>query len=174
MMTLRTMLVLFSLVTSGCTHQVSFVPKDVDFLSHVNILSPSILNANKEKYNGQTVYVKGSLFLSPVPSHNLDELEDDFEFLMPQQIDNRSSADVVAEKNGYRCLAIINPGGFFGRISVLHGAPVVLKGEFVADFYHPDSMIIDFGACTTRSFNNGLWIDMDDFKRRYPTVFSRR
>jgi len=174
-MTLRTMLVLFSLVISGCAHQVSFMPEDVDFLSHVNILSPNILNANQEKYNGQTVYVKGSLFLSPVPSHNLHELEDDFEFLMPQQVDNRSPEDIAAEKSGHSCLPIINPGGFLRKISILHGAPVVVKGEFVADFYHPDNMIIDFGACLFRSFgHNGLWIDMDDFKRRYPTVFSRR
>jgi len=162
------------LATASCAHHVYSipVPTDSDFLYHIDVVSVRELNSNPEKYHGQTVYVRGYLLLFP-PSHNLYNSKQDNEIFSRALRDNNpflSKFDF--EKNYINCFAIANPYGLLQQNSRLDGATVIIKGEYISDFYLLEPMI-DLGSCSIES-GPALVMDYDDFKRRYPTVFSRR
>jgi len=170
---LHIVFVMFVLATVGCAHQASFVPTDSEFLYHIDLVSVRELNSNPEKYHGQTVYVRGYLWLSPVPVHNFYESKEDYEiFKQAQKNDNPFLAHFDFESYRRNCFAIANPYGLLRQISRLDGATVIIKGEYISDFYLLEP-VIDFGSCSITS-GPALVMDYDDFKRRYPTVFSRR
>jgi len=170
MRALHVVFVLFILATVGCAHQVSFVPTDSEFLYHIDLVSVRELNSNPEKYHGQTVYVMGYLLLFP-PSHNLYNSKEEREIAhQAQKNDNPFLAHFDFDNYRRNCFAIANPYGLLRQISRLDGATVIIKGEYISDFYLLEPMI-DFGSCSITS-GPALVVDYDDFKRRYPTVFS--
>jgi len=174
MRVLRIVFFLFVLATASCAHHVYSVPvpTDSDFLYHIDLVSVRELNSNPGKYHGQTVYVRGYLLLFP-PSHNLYNSKEDYEiFRQARRNYNPFLGQFDFEKNHINCFAIVNPYVLWRQISRLDRATVIIKGEYISDFYLLEPMI-DFGSCSITS-GPALVMDYDDFKRRYPAVFSRR
>jgi len=175
MKALRIVFVLFVLVTASCVHHGGFIPAptDSEFLYHIDLVSVRELNSNPGKYHGKTVYVRGYLLLSPVPSHNFYNSKEEDE-IGDQAYKNHNPffGRFDYRKSEINCVAIANPYGLLRQISRLDRATVIIKGEYISDFYLLEP-VIDFGACSITS-GPALVMDYDDFKRRYPTVFSRR
>jgi len=174
MSVLRIVFFLFVLAIASCAHHVYSVPvpTDSDFLYHIDLVSVRELNSNPEKYHGQTVYVRGYLLLFP-PSHNFYNSKEDYEiFSQARRNYNPFLGQFDFEIYRRNCFSIANPYGLLRQISRLDGATVIIKGEYISDFYLLEP-VIDFGSCSITS-GPALVMDYDDFKRRYPSVFSRR
>jgi len=155
----------------GCCACRAFpAPTDGVFLYNIGLLSVRELNSNREKYHGKTVYVIGHLLITP-QSHNLyqsreeDELGDQAYKSYDRSISNFDFTNT--QKN---CFAIVNPYGLWKRFAELKEATVIIKGEYVADFYLKGDQI-DFGSCSITT-GPAFIMDYDDFERRYPSVFA--
>lgn len=110
------------------------------------ILSPSQVNANPERFDGQRIAVRGLVLLSS-NSHSLyesRELLDEFKRRIGSEED---FGPAQFEEYDKYCLTIANPRKLFDDPSRYRGHVVVFYGTFVKDFLSED--VIDLGACQT-------------------------
>jgi hypothetical protein len=146
-------MVLVGLTVSACAR-----PQD-------DVLSPSQLNGDPAAFQHKSVIVRGYVTLEP-EGHNLYEsktLNDEF-----RKGWDSGSPSFNQRNYAKYCLTIANPGLMYRNRDTLKGQTLVVKGTFLADYLTPKK--IDLGACPLRT---GLLIDMDDLKKRYPTLLPK-
>lgn len=149
-------LALCSLLVSGCS------PSPIQG----GPLSPSELNVNATRYNGQTVVVKGYIKLAP-EGHVLYESEAlDTEFRKGW---DSGSRDFDLKKYEKYCLTIANPDLLYRNQATVNGKTLVVQGKFVDDYL--DGHTVDLGACPLPT---AIIIDESDLKRRYGSILSVR
>lgn len=144
----------FALVVAGCAHSVP---------TSAGIVSPDDLNATPERYHDETVMVKGFITLVP-EAHNLYQSK-----ALKAEFERRWDAeDPAFEPSAYQtyCLTIANPEALMPKREALNGTTITVKGKFLADYLEGK---IDFGACPLPT---AIVIDVDDLKRRYPSIFA--
>lgn len=124
------------------------------------VLSPSVLNANPEAFDGKTVLVRAYVTLAP-GGHTLYESKAlDLEFR--RRMDDE--ADQAFNPKAYEpyCLTIANPQFLNDHMDAFNGRTIEVHGQFMAHYL--DAQHIDMGACPLPT---GLLVDIDDLKRRY-------
>lgn len=128
-------------------------------------LSPIELNADPQRYQGQSVVVHGYVTLVP-GGHNLYE---------SRELRNEFARRWDAEDPGFDprdyvqyCLTIANPEDLDEVGDELNGTSITVKGTFLANYLDGG---IDLGACPLPT---GIVIDVDDLARRYPKLFAPR
>jgi len=123
------------------------------------VFTPSQLNSESKRFNGEVVFVRGYVNLVP-EGHILYESRELFD-----EFDRRWDSDDrqfnPKDYNKY-CLTIANPGFLWDHRQVFRHKTVVLKGKFTADYLGPG--VIDLGACPLPT---GIIIDEPDLRARY-------
>ena len=143
-----------SLVMAGCTHSA---------LMSAETLSPSELNTTPGKYHDKIVVVEGLFTLVP-EAHNLYQSK-----ALKAEFERRWDADdPTFDPKSYQayCLTIANPDALMGEREALNGTTITVKGKFLADYLDGQ---IDLGACPLPT---AIVVDVDDLRRRYPSIFA--
>jgi hypothetical protein len=127
-------------------------------------LSPSVLNGDPARYNGQTVVVHGFIELAP-EGHVLYESQ-----ALSAELASKIDAGGRVDLKVYRkyCLTIANPELFYENQTVLNHRTLDVQGKFIDDYL--DGHSIDFGACPLPT---AIVVDEEDFKGRYKALLTK-
>lgn len=154
MITRISFLAFFPLVLTGCAHSAQ---------TGTGTLSPSELNSAPEKFHDRIVVVEGLFTIVP-EAHNLYQSK-----TLKAEFERRWDADdPTFDPNAYQayCLTIANPDALTREREALNGNTIMVKGKFLADYLDGQ---IDLGACPLPT---ALVIDVEDLRRRYPSIFA--
>ncbi|HJU38434.1 MAG TPA: hypothetical protein VJ724_02600 [Tahibacter sp.] len=143
------------LMTAGCARST---------LMRSDIVSPLELNTNPQRYHGQAVLVRGYVTLVP-GAHNLYQSRG-----LALEFQSRwGTGDPEFDARDYfaYCLTIANVDALMPKQWALNRITITVRGTFFADYYDNK---FDMGKCP---LSTAIVIDIDDLKRRYPSIFSR-
>jgi hypothetical protein len=147
------LIVLCCIVFTGCSIHKVQVP--------LPLLSPSELNTNVAKYNGQTIQMRGYIMLAPEGHVIVESKENQAEF--ERGIDAGGYFD--AKKYNKFCLTIANAEFLFKNEDTINKKTLILRGKFIDNYLGPRD--IDLGACPLPT---GIIIDEADLRHRYPAL----
>jgi hypothetical protein len=144
-------IILASIILTSCSSRKLHNPQP---------LTPSELNTNAAKYNGQTVEIRGYILLAP-EAHVLYESKSiNTEFQYRMKVTN-GHADLKSYVK--YCLTIANPAILFHNEKTVNKKTLIIRGKFIDNYLGPRD--IDLGACPLPT---GFIIDEDDLRHRYP------
>ncbi len=124
-------------------------------------LSPSLLNAAADSYDGKIVKVRGYITLAP-EAHVLYESKA-LDVAFARKIGPPTNGHFDAKAYMKYCLTIGNPAFLYRHAAFFNGKTMTFKGQFVKNYLHDN--LFDPGACPLPT---AVIIDVDDLKRRYP------
>lgn len=128
--------------------------------------TPSQLNANPTRYNGETVLVRGYVALTP-GAHVLYEsrtLYDEFR----RGWESRGRGFVARKYERY-CVTIANPGLLYKNRATVNAKMISVEGKLIDDYLHGGT--VDLGACPLPT---AIIIDNAALARRYRSLLPLR
>ena len=118
------------------------------------LLSPSQVNAEPGRFDGQQITVKGFVLLSS-NSHSLYESRELFQEWETRLHTDENFDRSQREKYDSYCLTIANPGRLWEDPTRFRGKVVMLRGTFIREYITDNT--IDLGACRTRGALHVDW-----------------